>query len=117
MIKMNNIYLTCTNNKRFNEWAKQNKNKLTGRVLDHFNAGYAECVNGSYFARATFVCYWEIYSNGSLAKIAPSTTQATLIHMLHRFLEQGKHEEVEVISLMMSNFLRLLQKIDETEEE
>ena len=114
---MNKIYLTSANNKKFNEWAKQNKNKLTGRVLDHFNKGYAECVNANYFARASFVCYWEIYSSGSLAKIAPATTQATMIHMFHRFLEQDKMEEANVVSLMMGNFLRLLQKLDENEEE
>ena len=111
---MNKIYLTTTNNKRFNEWSKQMKKKLKGHALEHFN----EVANGNYLSRASFVCYWEIYSNGSLAKIAPAMTQASLIHMLHRFIEMGANEEVEVVTMMMQNFLRLMLKLDgDTDEE
>lgn len=39
-------------------------------------------------------------------------TQATLIHMMHRFIEMEKYEEVNVINQMMINFLRLLGSLD-----
>lgn len=109
----NKLYLITTNNKKFEEWAKQNKKKLKEHALDHFNAGYNDVANGNYLARASFVCYWEIYNNNSLAKIAPAMSQASFIHMMHRFMEREQHEEVEVIQNMMSNFLRLLQQLNE----
>jgi len=114
---MNKLYLITTNNNKFNEWAKQKKKKLKGGALEHFNGGYNEVANGNYLARASFVCYWEIYSQGSLAKLAPSITQATMIHMLHRFIEMDATEEVEIVSMMMQNFLRLLTKLDKNENE
>ncbi len=114
---MNKIYLTTTNNKRFNEWSKQMKKKLKGHALEHFNGGYNEVANGNYLPRASFVCYWEIYSNGSLAKIAPAMTQASLIHMLHRFVEMEAEEEIEVTTAMIGNFMRLLGRLGETDEE
>jgi hypothetical protein len=112
---MNKLYLITTNNNKFNEWAKQKKKKLKGGALEQFNGGYNEVANGNYLARASFVCYWEIYSQGSLAKLAPAITQATMIHMLHRFIEMDATEEVEIVSMMMQNFLRLLTKLDKNE--
>lgn len=117
--RMNNkLYMTTVNNKKFEEWVKQNRIKLMRRknkmALDHFNAGYNDVRLGNYLARASFVCYWEIYSNGNLAKISPAITQATMVHMLHRFIELEKYEEVEVITGLMTNFLRLLGALEET---
>ena len=109
---MNKIYLTTVNDKKFEEWRKKLQKKLKGAALEHFVSGYSEVVNGSYLPRAAFVCYWEIYGNGSLAKLAPAMTQASLIHLLHRFIEMGAEEEIEVVSMMMQNFLRLLSKLD-----
>jgi hypothetical protein len=109
----NKLYLITVNDKKFDEWAKQNKKRLKGIALDHFNAGYADMVKGQYLARASFVCYWEIYNNNSLAKIAPAMTQASFIHMLHRFMERGNEEEIMIVQTMMANFLRLLQKLNE----
>ena len=40
-------------------------------------------------------------------------TQASMIHMMHRFMEREQNEEVVVIQNMMSNFLRLLQQLNE----
>ena len=121
---MNKLYLTCTNNKKFEEWAKQNRSKLkkTPAALDHFNQGYNQVAVGNYLARASFVCYWEIYSSNSLAKVAPAMTQASLIHMMHRFMERGQQDEIIVVQQLMSNFLRLLQSLntpleDESNEE
>jgi len=115
---MNKIYLTTVNDKKFEAWCKRTKKKLNGAALEHFVSGHSEIVNSSYLPRATFVCYWEIYSNGSLAKLAPAMTQASLIHLLHRFIEMGAEEEIEVVSMMMQNFLRLLSKLDgEVDEE
>tara|TARA_R110002020_G_scaffold24198_4_gene79805 strand:- start:486 stop:851 length:366 start_codon:yes stop_codon:yes gene_type:complete len=109
----NKLYLITINDKKFEEWAKQNKKRLKGIALDHFNAGYNDMVNGQYLARASFVCYWEIYKNSSLAKLAPAMTQASLIHMLHRFIERGDEQEIHIVQNMMSNFLRLLQRLNE----
>ena len=109
----NKLFLITTNNKKFEEWSKQNKKRLKGMALDHFNAGYNDVVNGNYLARASFVCYWEIYNNNSLARVAPAMTQASLIHMMHRFMERGQQEEVIVVQQLMSNFLRLLQNLNE----
>ena len=114
---MNKLYLITTNNKKFDEWAKQNKKRLKDFALDHFNAGYNDVVKGNYLARASFVCYWEIYNNNSLAKVAPAMTQASMIHMMHRFMESGQQDEVMVVQQLMSNFLRLLSKLNESEEE
>ena len=110
---MNKLYLITTNNKKFDSWSKQLKKQLKGVALDAFNAGYNEVVDGNYLARASFVCYWEIHMNNSLARLAPAITQASLIHMLHRFMDAGRLEEAEVVKQLMWNFLRLLQKLDE----
>ena len=44
---MNKLYLTCTNNKNFEEWAKQNRKRLkkTPAALDHFNQGYNQFIS------------------------------------------------------------------------
>ena len=112
---MNKLYLICTNNNKFEEWSKQNRKRLkkTPAAYDHFNEGYNQVANGNYLARASFVCYWEIYNNNSLAKVAPAMTQASLIHMMHRFMERQQQDEVIVVQQLMSNFLRLLQKLNE----
>ena len=117
--RMNNkLYMITVNNKKFEEWVKQFRIKLMRRknkmALDNFSAGYNAVRLGNYLARASFVCYWEIYSNGNLAKISPAITQATMVHMLHRFIELEKYEEVEVITGLMTNFLRLLGALEKT---
>lgn len=116
---MNKLYLITTNNKKFDSWSKEMKKKLKDAALDHFNSGYNDVVNGNYLARASFVCYWEIYNNDSLARLAPAITQASFIHMMHRFMEKGMQDEVQVVQQLMFNFLRLLQRLegDETSEE
>ena len=112
----NKLYMVTVNNKKFDEWAKQQKVKLKRRknesALEHFNQGYNDCVNANYLVRASFVCYWEIYSNNDLARLAPAITQASLIHMLHRFMERGDMEEINVVQQIMSNFVRLLSVLD-----
>lgn len=117
--RMNKLYLITTNNKKFDSWSKEMKKKLKDAALDHFNAGYNDVVNGNYLARASFVCYWEIYEHDSLARLAPAITQASFIHMMHRFMEMGMQDEVQVVQQLMFNFLRLLQRLegDETNEE
>ncbi len=112
---MNKLYLITTNNKKFDSWSKEMKKKLKGLALEHFNSGYNDVVRGNYFARASFVCYWEIYDNDSLARLAPAITQASLIHLLHRFMDKGMLEEARVVEKTMMNFLRLLQKLEEGE--
>ena len=114
----NKLYRICTNNKEFDAWCKEMKKKLSKSILiDHFNQGYVEVAKGKYLARASFVCYWEIYSNGNIAKLAPAITQASLIHLLHRFIEKETYEKVEVITKMLSDFLRLLNKVNEQDGE
>ena len=108
----NKLWLITTNDKKFDEWAKKQKKALNEVELEHFNMGYAGIAKGNYLARASFVCYWEIYSHNDLARLAPAITQATLIHMMHRFIERGDQEEIHTIQQIMANFLRLLQRLD-----
>tara|TARA_R100000482_G_scaffold119879_1_gene64747 strand:+ start:93 stop:497 length:405 start_codon:yes stop_codon:yes gene_type:complete len=112
----NKLYMITVNNKKFDEWAKKQKVKLkrlkNEAALEHFNIGYNDCVNANYLVRASFVCYWEIYSNNDLARLTPAITQASFIHMLHRFIERGDMEEVNVVQQMMANFVRLLSVLD-----
>ncbi len=111
--KMNNkLFLITTNDKKFDEWAKKQKKALNDVELEHFNMGYAGIAKGNYLARASFVCYWEIYAHNDLARLAPAITQATFIHMMHRFIERGNQEEIHTIQQIMANFLRLLQRLD-----
>jgi len=122
MVKRMNsrLYLITTNDKKFENWAKQMKKKVSKKeaALDYFNSGYNDVVNGNYLARASFVCYWEIAENNNLARLAPAITQATLVHLFHRFIEAGMQEEVTVIQQIMSNYLRLLHRLEgETDEE
>ena len=114
-----NLSLIATNNKKFNEWAKQKKIKLKNNenALLHFNSGYNEVIHGNYMVRASFVCYWEIFFQDKLAKIAPAFTQATLLHALHRALEKNDTETANAISVMMHNFLRVLQNLEGVNDE
>ena len=96
----NKLWLITTNDKKFDEWSKKQKKALNEIELEH------------YLARASFICYWEIYSHNDLARLAPAITQATLIHMMHRFIERGDQEEIHTIQQIMANFLRLLQRLD-----
>ena len=86
-------------------------------ALDSFMQGYNDVARGQYLARATFVCYWETYVSDSLARLAPAMTQASLIHLLHRFIEMDKQEEAQVCQMMIANFTRLLSKLGDTDEE
>ena len=115
----NKIYLVTTNDKKYAEWSKKmartlNKSPL---MLDHFQSQASEMRYANYLAKASFVCYWEIQTDNSLARLAPALTQATLIQLTHRFVEQEKFEEVEVTSMMMTNFLRLLGGLDDVSED
>ena len=113
-MNMNKIYLVVTNDKKYAEWSKKmgkilKKNPL---LYDHFQSQATEMRYAYYLAKASFVCYWEIQTDDRLARLAPAITQATLIQVSHRFLEQEKFEEFEVTTKMMSNFLRLLGGVD-----
>ena len=112
----NKLYLIANNDKKFAAWCKEKRKKLNTMVIAHFNNAAQDVRYANYFARASFICYWEIQVNGSLAKLAPAITQATLISMMHKLLALDKKEEAEVVSLMMTNFLRLLQRLDDEEE-
>ena len=116
-MSLHKLYLITTNDKSFNEWSKKKKKELVGASLDMFNEGYNEMHNATYLPKASFVCYWEIASSSEVAKLAPALTQASLIHMLHRFIERENFEEVEVTTAMISNFMRLLARLGETDEE
>jgi len=114
---MDKIYLIANNNKKFDAWAKEKKKKLKGIALDSFNAGYNELMaNAPYLVRASFISYWEINANGSLARVAPAITQATLLHLMHNFLNFGKLEEARIVEMMSLNFLRLMQALDQIRE-
>jgi len=111
----NKLYLVTKNDKQYASWAKQMGNKLGKNTLlfDHFQSQVGEMRYANELAKASFICYWEIQTSNSLARLAPAITQATLIQMTHRFLEQEKFEEVEVTPQLISNFLRLLGRLDD----
>ncbi len=115
----NKIYLVTTNDKKYAEWSKRMGKTLSKSPLmfDHFQSQASEMRYANYLAKASFVCYWEIQTDNSLARLAPALTQATLIQLTHRFVEQEKFEEVEVTSMMMSNFLRLLGGLDDVSQD
>jgi hypothetical protein len=110
-MNLNKLFLITTNDKKFDAWAKETKKRLVKNPLafEHFNLAYADVARGNYLARATFVCYWQINASDDLARLAPAITQASFIHMMHRFVEQGKEEEIMICQNLSSNFLRLLQ--------
>ena len=112
-MSMHKLYLITTNNKEF----QKKKSELKGTKLDSFIEGYNEMHNSDYLPKASFICYWEISESSELAKLAPAITQASLIHMLHRFVEQGNAQEVEVTTMMITNFMRLLGRLGVQDEE
>ena len=116
-MNFNKLYLIANNDKKFAAWCKEKRKKLTGELqTDFFNNHVQDIRYGNYFARATFICYWEIQLSGSLAKLAPAITQATLITIREKLIIQDKTLDAEIVSLMMNNFLRLLQRLDDEEE-
>ena len=114
-MNLNKIFLDVTNDKRFVEWAKAMKSKIKKNpaALAHFEDNYAVVRNGMFLPRASFVMYWEMYQSDNLARLAPAISQASMIHMLHRLMEQNKNEESAVIQTMMINYVRLMNSIDQ----
>ena len=114
-MNLNKIFLDITNDKRFVEWAKGMKKKIkkNPNALDHFEQNFAVVRNGMFLPRASFVMYWEMYQSDNLARMAPAITQASMIHMLHRLMEQNKDEEAALIQTMMINFVRLMNSIEQ----
>ena len=115
-MNMNKLYLIANNDKKFASWCKEKRKKLHGSYLEMFDTGQQDVRYASYFARASFISYWEIQLNGSLAKIAPAITQGTMISLQNKLLAIGKIEEAEILSNMMSNFLSFLLVIGDEEE-
>ena len=115
----NEIYRVTTNDKKYAQWSKKMAKILSKHPLlyDHFQLQVSEMRYANYLAKASFVCYWEIQTDDRLAKLAPAITQATMIQLSHRFLEQEKFEEVEVTSMMVSNFLRLLGGLEDVSQD
>ena len=111
------LYRIAINDERFNAWAKKKKKNLEGRHLDGFNVGYNEAVNAGHHTRLTFVCFWEIQENGSLAKVAPAITQASLMLLGLRLLERNRMNEVEIAHNMSVNFTRLFGFLGAKDEE
>ena len=91
-MNLNKIFLDVTNDKRFVEWAKAMKKKIKKNpaALAHFEQNYAVVRNGMFLPRASFVMYWEMFNSDNLARLAPAISQASMIHMLHRLMEQNK---------------------------
>ena len=114
-MNLNKVFLDVTNDKRFIEWAKAMKKKIKHNpsALDHFEQNYIVVRNGMFLPRASFVMYWEMFNSDNLARLAPAVTQAAMIHMLHRLMEQGKKEESALVQTMMINFVRLMNSIEQ----
>lgn len=116
-MNFNKLYLIANNDKKFAAWCKEKRKKLTGELQTEFFNNHVQDIRyGNYFARATFICYWEIQLSTSLTRLAPAVTQATLISIREKLIIQDKMEDAEVVSLMMTNFLRLLQRLDDEEQ-
>lgn len=111
------LYRIATNDQRFSSWAKKKKKSLEPRFLDTFNHGYNEAINAGFFTKATFVSFWEIHENNSLAKVAPAITQASLMHLAQRLYERNLEEEAQVAHNMMINFIRLIGTLDVKKDE
>jgi len=113
----NKLYLITTNDKQYAMWIKQVQKALNKSPLhlDSFNAQANEMRYANYLAKASFVMYWSIQTDMSLAKLAPAMTQATMVHLMHRFIEKQMFEAVEVTSKLVSNFMRLLGRLEEDE--
>ena len=118
-MNMNKIYLVTTNDKRYAEWSKKMTKMLKDNplMLEHFKSQVTEMRYANYLAKASFVCYWEIQTDDRLARLAPAISQATMIQLTHRYLEQERFEEVEVTSMMMTNFLRLLGGLEDVSQD
>ena len=114
-MNMNKIFLDVTNDKRFVEWAKAMKSKIKKNraALAHFEQNYAVVRNGMFLPRASFVMYWEMFNSDNLARLAPAISQASMIHMLHRLMEQNKNEESAVMQTMMINYVRMMNSIEQ----
>jgi|TARA_R100000482_G_scaffold124669_1_gene78353 hypothetical protein len=114
-MNLNKIFLDVTNDKRFVEWAKAMKKKIKNNpaALAHFEQNYAVVRNGMFLPRASFVMYWEMFNSDNLARLAPAISQASMIHMLHRLMEQNKNEESAVMQTMMINYVRMMNSIEQ----
>jgi hypothetical protein len=110
------LYRIAANEQRFEAWAKKKKKNLEGRFLDMFNAGYNETASAPFYTKASFVCFWEIHENNSLAKVAPSITQASMMHLAQRLVERGRMQEAEIAHNLMINFVRLLSTLEQPQE-
>lgn len=119
---MRKVFLITTDNKKFDEWSKQMRQKLkkeSQHAFDAFNQGFVDIQRGNYLARATFVCYWEMATGGEIGLLGSPITHATMIHMSHRLLSMGYEEEAGIANMMISNLLRFAALIDgdKSEEE
>ena len=114
-MNMNKLYLITTNDKKFDEWSKQMRNALKKEsevALDHFNHGFVDIQRGNYLVRASFVCFWEMAMNDSLNRMKLPITQATLVHLSHRLLEQGRAEDAQTVVDIISTIHTLLAVAD-----
>ena len=89
------------------------KIKKNPAALTHFEQNYAVVRNDMFLPRASFVMYWEMFNSDNLARLAPAISQASMIHMLHRLMEQNKNEESAVMQTMMINYVRMMNSIEQ----
>lgn len=119
-MKMNTIYLTANNEKKFASWIAQKRNNLKGEALQMFNLQVPEVRVATSFVKSTFICFWEMHSNDAIARVAPSITFATLQHLTMKAQQEGKQEEFEALKNITINFLRITHNLtvgDEADEE
>ena len=59
-MNFNKLYLIANNDKKFASWCKEKRKKLNVMAVEHFNIAAQDVRYANYFARASFICYWEI---------------------------------------------------------
>ena len=102
--------------KELNKWAKVMRKKLEGRYLDLFNEQMPTMSKANNFIRGSFVVFWEIKTDDSLAEHATYITQATLLTLADNFITFNKMQEANAAHQMMINFTRLLAHLQEENE-
>ena len=114
---LNKLFLISNDDKKMASWIAEKRKKLKGMQLEHFNLSVQETRYAPFHVRATFICYWEMMGTGALSKMMLPIANATLVHMLHNFVEREAHEEVHATGLMITNFLRLMNNMGGKDEE
>ena len=120
-MNLNKMYLVAVDNKKLLNWKNEMCKKLKRKskvMLDDFEKTFPEMFeNGNHYSKTSFVAFWEMKTDDSLARMATAITQATFVTMLQRLFELNKLEEIAILNSMQINFMRILAGMGTNEEE